>query len=240
MTTGPVSAIAILRAAPVLSVLLTSALPATVPSFQGSGDGVAVPRAAGRVTLDARLDSLEWSRAALRTSSGGKATLLLQHDGRFLYLGVRASVPGFASVCLETGDSVRILHASAALGSVRYGRAGLAWASADTAFTYGMRNPDSSAAARAERATYLDRHGWVATTFRMSGGRSHEMQIALEGLPRIAVAYFIPLDDNRWEIESWPGPGNAEGCSEPRLVRGFVPRPLRFRPVEWADLVLSR
>ncbi|MEW5915730.1 MAG: hypothetical protein AB1762_04970, partial [Gemmatimonadota bacterium] len=163
--------------------------------------------------------------------------------GNFLYVAVESSRSGFVSLCLVDGDSVRILHASAALGSVRYGRSGATWSSPDTAFVYGMRNTDTTDSARHERQSYLAQHGWVATTVRMGRGFQHEMQIALEHLgraPRIAVAFFVIGTGDAWSIQRWPDDLSAQdGCNDANLVRGSVPRGLRFDPSAWAELRFS-
>jgi len=233
------------HSSPACSRLLTGALTLLAvaraepaEARQGRRVPLEVPRVTSEVVINGRLDAAEWERAVGRTLPDG-TTLRFQHDGRHLFVGIAAARSGFPSLCLARGDSVRVLHASAALGSVSYAPAGQAWATGDTAFTYGMRNPDTTSQARRERDAYLARHGWVSTTFRLSGGMAHEMQIAI-GLrvPSVALAYFVPLPNNTWAIESWPLPGEPLGCAQPELVRGLVPQRLRFRPAEWENLRL--
>ena len=209
-----------------------------VAARQGDLAPVDAPRAGSRVVIDGRLDGAEWARAAARTLSDG-TVLRFQHDGRHLFVAIAAARSGFPSLCLGLGDTVRVLHASAALGSVRYLQAGGEWVTGDTAFVYGMRSPDTTDQARQERSEYLRRNGWVASTFRMSGGMVQEMQILIGApVPRLALGYFVSLQNNISTIESWPAPGEPLGCSHPELVRGTVPRRLDFRPATWAELRL--
>jgi hypothetical protein len=202
---------------------------------------ITVPRTTESVTIDGHLDVTEW-RGAVRARWTDGNSMRLQHDGNFLYVAVESPRSGFVSLCHADGDSVRILHASAALGSVRYGRSGVTWSSRDTAFAYGMRNTDTTAAAREERQSYLAQHGWVSTTVRMSGGQRHEMQLALEHLgraPRIAVAFFVIGTADSFSIQRWPDDLSAQdGCNDAQLVRGYVPQGLRFDPTGWAELRL--
>lgn len=203
-----------------------------------------IPAIAQReIVLDGRVDSAEWSGAAVRAIDGG-VTARLQHDGRHLYIAVVGAHFGFTSLCAARGDSVRILHASAALGAVTYTRRGDEWTSRDTAFTYGMRNPDTTAAARAERAAYLAANGWVANTARMGGGLAQEFQISLDQLgnpPRLALGRFVPITGASPEIAHWPATVQAtDGCVASRLVSGYVPSPLRFDPTRWLALRLQR
>ena len=90
--------------------------------------------------------------------------------------------------------SVRILHASAALGAVTYTPSGAEWTTPETAFVYAMRNTALTAAARAERAAYLKEHGWVASTVPMTQGRTQELQITVTTLgraPKIGLGFFV-------------------------------------------------
>jgi hypothetical protein len=206
-------------------------------------DPVRVPRVSpGSVAIDARHDAVEWARATTQELSDG-SELRLQHDGTHLYLAIASSRPGFPSLCGARGNQVRVFHASAALGAVSYSASGTEWTTRDTAFVYGMRTTDSTQAAHQERRAYLAEHGWVSTTFRMGGGRSIEMQIALaelDSVPRIALAFFVPEGNDRWSILPWPAalPAN-DACLEPRLVRGYVPPRLRFQSGAFAELALE-
>jgi hypothetical protein len=205
-----------------------------------AGPAVRVPRAAP-VVIDGRMDQSEWDGSALqRLTDGGE--LRLRHDGRSLFLGITSPRQSFASVCVARTDSIRILHASAALGSVAYGHAADEWHTGDSAFVYGMRNPALTEAASRERADYLSRHGWVASTFPMGGGRVQEMQITLDrhaGIPALALALFVPQGDSG-TVVSWPGTlAPTDGCAEPLLVRGYVPPRLRFVPAGWARIDLQ-
>lgn len=204
---------------------------------------VLVPTMRAReIVLDGRLDSAEWAGAAVHTVDG--VTARLQHDGRHLYLAIAGPRFGFNSLCSVRGDSVRILHASAALGAVTYARRGDGWTSRDTAFTYGMRDTATTAVAHAERAAYLAAHGWVANTVRMGGGLAQEFQIAIDGLgtpPRIALGRFVPVTGASPEIARWPAAvDSTDGCVAPRLVSGYVPTLLRFDPARWVTLRLQR
>ena len=216
----------------VLALALTF-LGAARTSAQSS---VQLPRG-GPITIDGRVDDAEWS-AALRIEHPAGTVVRLMRDEGHLYVGITSERGGFASLCIASGADVHILHASAALGAVTYRKNGDAWSSTDSAFRYGMRNRAVDEAAQRERAAYLAEHGWVASTVSMNDSRSQEFQIALNrfGLPMpIAMGRFIlPSGSNG---ETWPSTaGAADGCFEPQLVRGDVPRGLRFDPSKWLRL----
>jgi hypothetical protein len=200
-----------------------------------------VPQGAA-VVIDGRMNEAEWERAAVQRLPDG-TILRLQHDGRYLLLGIEGGKQGFPSVCVAHGESVRVLHASAALGSVAYSRSQGDWTTGENEFVYGMRNTELTEAARAERSEYLSRHAWLASTYRMGDGRAYELQISLSILPEksgLAVAYFVPAGETG-SIVRWPqslAPG--DGCADDKLVRGHVPARLRFKPEQWAELRMEK
>jgi len=197
--------------------------------------GLSVPRG-GVIALDGRVDDAEW-RGAVRTEHPAGTVVRLLRDADYLYLGITSTRPGFASVCLAQGGSVHVLHASAALGAISYRPSGQTWRSADSAFSYGMRNTALDEAARRERAAYLAAHGWVATTVRMSGDqRSQEFQVALARFPlpwSLAIGRWLLGDGG----ESWPATiTDHEACVNQQLLRGYVPQDLTFKTAHWATI----
>lgn len=197
-----------------------------------------VPRGGG-VVVDGRIGEASWKRAASRSLPDGTG-LRFQHDGQHLHVAITSRRPGFPSVCASNGETVRILHASAASGSVTYSRADGEWLANDKEFAYGMRNTELTEQAVKERRDYLERHGWLASTNGMGEGKAHELQIGLDLIQRmatLAVAYFA-LEAG--SIAAWPGSLAADdGCLDARLVRGNVPPRLRFEPRTWAELTLE-
>jgi hypothetical protein len=205
---------------------------------RAEGPVVRVPRGTS-VLVDGKMEEVEWARAATRPLPGG-GVLRLQHDGRHLFLGIESGRQGFPSVCVAAADTVHVRHASAALGSVTYTRSGEGWTTRDLEFTYGMRNPDLGEEARAERRQYLERHGWLASTFRMGDGRVQELQIPRDVFPpgsRLGIGYFVTGPGDQGSVVAWPTSMPAgDGCADEPLVRGHVPKRLRFQPREWAAL----
>lgn len=209
---------------------------ATTAGAQGTGSTVQVPRG-GSITIDGRVDDDEW-RNALRVEQPAGTVVRLLRDADHVYLGVTSERQGFVSLCLATNNDVHVLHASAALGAVTYRSSGDVWQSGDTAFRYGMRNTALDDAARSQRATYLAEHGWVASTVRMgTDQRSQEMQISLRKYPlpfSIALARWL-ITTNSSEV--WPATiTDHEGCFTQRLVQGWVPQGILFKPAFWLTI----
>jgi hypothetical protein len=217
----------------VLVRLLLSALAASLPlSLE---QDVRVPHAFG-VEIDGGFRPGEWDRAAVFSLDDG-TEVRLQHDGRDLYLGLRAEREILGSLCLVRGDTVSVLHASHALGRATYARGEGGWQLVE-GFTYGMREADHGDVARAKRAEYFADHGWLASTTRMGEPTVREYRIsgALlgEGPVRVGVAYLATGQEPH-QTQGWPV---RDDCAALELVRGATPDRLDLRPLEWARLEL--
>jgi hypothetical protein len=224
-----------------MSVLTVVAVAMIVVVEDGSSRDDAttsVPRSRA-VVIDGTLQESEWRGSAIVRRPDGD--VLLRHDGKYLYIGVRAARRGFASVCFAREDTVRVAHASFALGEVVYTRNGTAWQlSAPFAWETPARTPGQEAEQR--RARFLAEHGWLGSTVPMGNPRHAELQIALDQLNardlRIGVAFFME-DEGRGEaIASWPR-GRRDDCANDRLVRGYAPERLTFRKNTWTRLMLA-
>ena len=230
-----------------MSVLTLIAL-ATIVVVEEEGSSrddatLPVPRARA-VLIDGTVDEEEWRGSVVVRRPEGE--LLLRHDGKYLYVGVRANRRGFASVCFARGNTVRVAHASFALGEVAYTRSGGSWnLRAPFEWTFPPRtlgpHVDRS------RARFLAEHGWIGSTVPMGDPRHAEMQIALDQFDprdlRIGVAFFLE-DEGRGEgIGSWAAVGARAGgrdaCADNRLVRGYPPERLTFRTKAWTKLTLA-
>lgn len=197
---------------------------------------VTVPHASAAITIDGRFDDGEWT-AATRIEHPAGTVVHLQRDGEYLYLGVTSERAGFASLCVAHPETIDVIHASAALDALTYRASNGTWRTADTAFTWAMRNTALDEGARRERAAYLAQHGWVASSIPMGEGRTQEIQLSLARYPlpmRIALARWL-TDDNR--IEHWPATlGANDGCAVERLVQGWVVAVVGFEPEGWVVL----
>jgi hypothetical protein len=199
---------------------------------------ISVPRARG-VVIDGTLDDAEWRGSAVVRRPEGD--VLLRHDGKYLYVGVRTLGRGFPSVCFGRGEVVRVAHASYALGDVVYTKSGTTW-KLDAPFVWEKSAPASGPEADQRQARFLSEHGWVGSRTPMGKPRHAEMQIALDQLdardPRLSVAFFME-DEGRGEgIAAWPR-GRRDDCANDRLVRGYAPERLTFRKRSWTKLSLA-
>ncbi len=220
--------------AAVLSAL-TLLLPGAVCGQQGPD--VHIPSGPA-VSLDGILAVEEWEGAARFAMRGGGEILLRARGGELL-VGVRGVGPGFPHVALATGDSVWILHASAALGTITYARDGHdRWRPVQRP-VWELRDTTLSAQAREARQAYLDEHGWVASTARMGSEGEAEFVIRLDRFggveARLAVACLVV--PRRLEAPRWPD-ALPDGMNSGELLAGHTPDSLDLRPSGWARLLL--
>lgn len=174
-------------------------------------------------SIDGKLSPDEWSGA--RTVNLADGELLFMHDGTYLYLGIRSHVRGLGSICVDRGDRVAVLHASASLGTSIYERSSEGWErTRDFAWTrsYG---------------SHLEREGWLASDANMGVGGEMEYQIMMpEGAMRLAVTYL--KGDDFTSPTVWPA-HLADDCRKIELLQGYAPTRMQLSPETWMTVVAS-
>ncbi len=118
-----------------------------------------VPQA-NAASIDGKLGEDEWKNALKQELEGG-GELRLQHDGNFLYIGVRGMSRGWCHVYVIDNDTVFAHHASAALGTATYLQKGELW-QPQQKFVWELRERTFTPQAEATRAAYLKSKGWLA------------------------------------------------------------------------------
>jgi hypothetical protein len=171
--------------------------PPAKPLPTSTGTALVVPFG-GAPVIDGRVDEAEWAHAAVVPLDRG-VSLRLLHDGARVYLAVSGLTPptelGFACLVVAEPAQIRVLHASAKLGSAIY-TAGADDRYHPQAKTYDWRPAD----------VLLRDEGWMATTVGGPGPPQQEFTLTYGalGLPdhprQIAVGYcgrwpapFLPL-----------------------------------------------
>jgi hypothetical protein len=190
--------------------------------------------------IDGALSSEEWAGALVDTMSDGSEIFLLYHADD-LYLGLRSATPEriSANVFLEDvvqnadqgPDQIRILHASAALGTAIYRQDAALWHQIQ-GFDWTCRDSSDSEAAWAERAAHLQDEGWVAANAWMGTPNELEYRIALPpALPprRLAVSVMRSSAPDARTI--WPLTLDDD-CARP--TPGGMPQTLAFALDGWA------
>jgi len=189
------------------------------------------------ITLDGTLQDREWD-GATRHPMTIQGEVLLMTRGDFLSVGVRGPGFGLAHLAVASSDTVWVLHASAALGSIVYARGPEGWDKVrDPAWE--IRDPTLRPDAVQARGAYFVENGWVATTGRM--GQENEVEFLVrtdrfggEEL-RFAVVFF-PVG-SPGAFPHWPDT-IRDDVDEEKLLTGPMPERLHFDPSGWARVIL--
>lgn len=179
--------------------------------------------------IDGKIDEAEWAGAATYPLEGGGEVRLLPR-GDFLYVAVRGSTPGLASLCAAGADTVRILHASAAIGEARYEwRAGVWTRTAD--FEWRLRDsPRTGPPAPEAYQQALLAAGWIANP-SAAGAPVREFQIRRAGVDAIGVTFLRTSEP--MSLAFWPRTMSDDCRTNMRIAQGYVPETAAFDPAQW-------
>jgi hypothetical protein len=142
--------------------------------------------------IDGTLSPGEWEDARVEYFFEGSELLWMQSED-YWYIGIRADTPEMivVNIFIKRGDTINILHASAALGTAAYQKEGDSWMLTQE-FTWSCRDTSESAEALAERAAFLEAEGWVSTNTYIGNLNESEFQIERqEDSLRVAVTFMI-------------------------------------------------
>jgi len=179
-------------------------------------------------TIDGSIAADEWNDAArVELTNGGEAHL--KHDGMFLYIAITGAGNGIGSLCAVDGKDIRILHASAALGTAVF-RDG----KATRGFTWTNRDTGDMAA----RKRFLDAEQWFANaTPRANPER--EYQIRIDGRKEIPLTLaFLSIDGDATKMHVWPAEVD-DACADAKLAGGWTEGQFVFDPQRWGVLALK-
>jgi hypothetical protein len=189
--------------------------------------GPHVPRTANVVVLDGAISLVEWQGAAQHDIAPG-STMRWQHDGRALTLALQGP-PQFYSLCIVHGDTLRVLHASAALGTATYRKTdgeGRWTRVADFDFsTRGMTSDEHAA-----------RFGWAGSVQGSSGSFDREYRLPVSWI-RPGVRMSLGSVGVMGGAHQWP-PGASDDCQSQSLAFGRTPATVAVHPERWADVEL--
>ena len=181
--------------------------------------------------VDGHVGEQEWAGAQHATLEGGGEVRLLVH-GKFLYVAIRGARPGLASVCVAQGKTVRILHASAAIGEASFERWGDMWMKRK-GFEWTLRDsPRGPAPSDEARAEWLAKSGWLANA-SAAGSPFREFKIWAKDAESIGVTYLAT--DKPMAVAFWPSTMHDD-CRSLKIPQGYLPDTARFDPTSWHRL----
>jgi len=183
----------------------------------------------GVPVIDGKIDPTEWVGAHKGDLSGGGKVWVLQRGG-FIYVAVRGARPGLASLCAFQGDTVRILHASAATGEARFSRSAGAWIQT-AGFEWRLR--DSSLAGGPVVPQYdemVQEIGWTANPSGV-GSPDREFRIRADIVDALAVTFLATAEP--MTLAYWPSTVADDCRINLRIAQGFLPASATFDPSGW-------
>ncbi|HYO79480.1 MAG TPA: hypothetical protein VE010_23640 [Thermoanaerobaculia bacterium] len=198
---------------------------------------VNVPRAQVVPTIDGKLSPKEWASARQVALADG-AHARLQHDGRFLYIALVGKRVGIGSICTPNGNQVRVLHASAGLGTAVYDKKDGKW-SLTRGFTFTNRDTSNSQTGIKDRKAFLSAEGWFANT-DPAGTLEREYQLPIGGRREIplVLSFMSFLGPYDFDLDAWPETV-TDACVELELTGGFTEREYTFAPETWGIAVID-
>lgn len=180
--------------------------------------------------IDGTIGEEEW-QGARRDFFADGSELLLFWLGDELYVGIRANTPGMivGNIFINSGDRISIYHASGALGTAAYEKAGETWRLIRD-FSWRCRGFDDSEAARTEREVFFGDENWIGSISRRGAPHELEYRIRVPAGPLRLALNFLRASDPNKKIP-WPA-DLADDCLKP--TPGGLPPTLHFAPEEWA------
>jgi hypothetical protein len=178
--------------------------------------------------IDGRIDAQEWKEATRAAMTGGGEMQMLTR-GEFLYVAVRGPKKGLASLCILKGPTVRILHASAAVGEAAFVRDGASWTKQKD-FEWILRDsPRTGAPSEQAKTDFLASAGWVANA-SAAGSPEREFKIQASDVEAIAVTFLST--DEPMVVSYWPAAVD-DSCRSMEVPQGNLPASARFNAASW-------
>lgn len=173
-------------------------------------------------------------RAATDSLTESGASLWVRQAGEYVLVTIESDTIGVASLCIGSENEVTVLHASAALGDLKFHPVDGLWHTSER-FKWELRDTTMSTSTQEERQAHINRNGWVASTSLMGNPNYTEFLIRRSALP-----------SGRWYLSAGIMPGqhpeviigipssDAGDCAAGNLVRGMVPSEgYTFEPISW-------
>lgn len=180
--------------------------------------------------LDGKIDDAEWAKATTHSMANG-GTLRVLPGGDAWYFAVQIPEDGYGHFYVADGDSIQVIHVSAALGRLQYRRNGTEWSTSDQ-FVWQMRDRTYSDTLRAAQEKYFAENGWVGTNNGMGRGRFELKLRRTPGKPvRVAMVFMSGPQKQCYWPESLD-----DDTRNTKLIAGQPIAAPRFDTAQWFEL----
>lgn len=189
-------------------------------------------QAASNIKLDGKISEGERKSAEQHELKNGGKILIKQHDND-LYVALISKERIWTHVYLSDGNTVNVMHASAALGAVLYKKDQAVWRTIDS-FKFELRDTTYNDQLISAQDNYYRSHGWVATNGNMATGKVFEFKLDLTRFPKPTYLACVMSNYNS-EFSWFPATVNDDTLLK-RLVQGNTPDSLNFKPDQWKKI----
>lgn len=186
------------------------------------------------VKLDGVINKTEWAGAAEHALAHGAKLYLLRRD-EILYVGIRGANPGWAHIYLHWKDSVKVLHASAALGEQLYTQQGKDNWKLQKKFNWEVRDAMYDETLVQKQVAYFATNGWAANNNNTGDKVTLEYKIDLKRLGKSDISFAALYTADAKALSYYPSALNDHTLL-PDLVAGSAPDDLHFVPSTWFSI----
>jgi len=181
------------------------------------------------IRIDGVMGKEEW-QGAEEWLSGDGYKLLIKKDKETLHGVITSKNKYWAHLYISDNSLIKVMHVSAALGSVEYKRKNKLWLTTDT-FNYQVRDKVYNSNTETAMMNYYSTHGWVANNNNLGNGKTIEFKVNIKEWK--GPLYFACVMANYdMKLNGFPANLN-DNTMLPRLVQGNAPDSLSFEPGSW-------
>lgn len=181
------------------------------------------------IRIDGIMGQSEWQGAEEWLFKDGYK-LLIKRDKETLYGVITSENKYWAHLYISDNSLIKVMHVSAALGTVDYKRKNKIWLTTDT-FNYQIRDKVYNSNTEAAMLIYYAAYGWVANNNNLGSGKTIEFKVNIKEWK--GPLYFACVMANyNMKLHGFPAKLN-DNTKLSRLVQGNSPDSLRFEPGTW-------
>lgn len=194
---------------------------------------MAFTRQDNNIRIDGVINDNEWKDAKQYDLSGGGRLMMIKNNNE-LYVALAGTKQAWAHVYLSHGDTVRVLHASAALGEARYVKQNNLWRTIQT-FKWELRGKQYSDELIKQQQDHYRQFGWVSNNNNMGNGMTFEFKLDLSRTDNNPAPFSCVIAEVPLSLHHFPVSLNDNTVLQ-RLVQGYTPDSLQFNPSSWEKI----
>lgn len=190
------------------------------------------------VVIDGKIGEKEWKDAsAFELSGGGK--VFFKYDGEYLFVGVRGLKKGWSHLYLSEGETVSVMHASAALGMTVYAPdKNNLWQPANP-FAWDLRERAITAETKKKMTDHLAQNFWTANNNNMTEQPEIEFQVKPRNASGKTLYVAVVYASDAKNPQFFPA-GLRDATVREELIYGNTPNDLKFDRRQWAQIGLEK